>query len=229
MNRHDGPRPRGDGRRDRLRVDGVVVRADVDEHRPGPGALDGAHGGHGRMGNRDYLVARPDAGRPEAQLDRIGPVGHSDSVPAAQVLGAFRFKRLDLGPKNVPAAGENPLSSRPIARRIGREAIPQVVEWDGERGHRSSLTPAQIRAQGVPRHSRRGQGDLGKGHRWARFVSSHGRWLPLAETSSPARLVFWPNYLSIQELRRLTAATLVRTFVTGGCVGVNVMNPPNRT
>src|SRR5262249_35853957 len=57
-------------------------------------------------------------------------------VPAAEVIGELGLKRFHFRAEDVPAAREDPFDGGPVSVRVGRETRAQVVEWDGERGHR---------------------------------------------------------------------------------------------
>ena len=126
-----------------FRVDGVVGRADVHEHRPGPGPLDPAGGRHGGVGDRDDLVPAADPRGPQAQFDGVRPVRHADRVPAAEVVGELGLERLDLRAEDEPAAGEYPLDGGPVAGRVGGEARRKSLNGTASEAIGSSLTPAQ--------------------------------------------------------------------------------------
>src|SRR5687768_6436285 len=64
------------------------------------------------VGRHDHLVARADAEREQAQVQRIEPVRGADRVSRLARLCELAFERLDLGPEDVPAAAHDARGGR---------------------------------------------------------------------------------------------------------------------
>ena len=96
MDRDDRPRSRRDRRFDQCGVDVVGIGLDVDEHRLGAGAPDGAGGGEEGVRRRDHFVAGADAAGQQRQEERVGPQRAADTASHAAVLGQLGFERFDL-------------------------------------------------------------------------------------------------------------------------------------
>jgi hypothetical protein len=90
------PCPRGNRIRGRLRIEVVVVLADVDQHRLPAGLNDGFE--RGREGERrdDHLVSGLDSGGEQGKPQSVQPAGHSDALSGAAVLGECPLELLDL-------------------------------------------------------------------------------------------------------------------------------------
>ena len=65
----------------------VGAGLDVREDRHRPGADDGGHGRHRRVGDGDHLVARADVQGLQRQEEGVGTVGHPDPVCALDAGG----------------------------------------------------------------------------------------------------------------------------------------------
>ena len=83
---------------DPVDVDRVGLRIDVDEHDLRPGHLDRLGRGDEAVGDRDDLVAGPDAERLQRDEERVGAVRHADAVLDAAVAGERLLELLDERP-----------------------------------------------------------------------------------------------------------------------------------
>jgi hypothetical protein len=84
------------------RGDGIERRRggiDVGVHRDRPDRADRGGGRHGRERRHDHLVAGPDAGGGQGQLDRSGAGGDRDRVAGARPRGELGLERLGLRPE----------------------------------------------------------------------------------------------------------------------------------
>jgi hypothetical protein len=104
VHRHDRPGTVADDRRQRVRVHGIAVRLDVDEHRL-------AARQHHRRGRREegvdghrHLVARLDAAGAQGEDQPVGAVVDGDRMPGAGVGGDRALELGHLAPMGVLAA-----------------------------------------------------------------------------------------------------------------------------
>ena len=96
---------RGRDRRAReIDVDERVVLAHVHENRLRPRHDDGLDRRDEGIGNRDNLVARPDAVGSEREMERGGAGMHADAMRGLAVSREIRFERLELRPENERGA-----------------------------------------------------------------------------------------------------------------------------
>ena len=103
MDGDDRPRALGDGRLDGRRVDVERGGIDVGEHRPGACAGDRLGGGVERVGGADHLVAGPNHQALERQDQRVGAVGHSDSLGRAEGDRDLLLERAHVRAEDEPA------------------------------------------------------------------------------------------------------------------------------
>src|SRR5207244_1205552 len=80
MNGNQDTSARRDGCPGCVWIHGVSDRVDVDQYGTASGSFDGADRGHGRMGNRDDLVAGADTRSPQSQLDGVSSSGDAHGV-----------------------------------------------------------------------------------------------------------------------------------------------------
>lgn len=112
-----GPEPRFE----RVGVDVVRSRVDVDETHFSAREGDGVGRGDEREGRRQDAVAGADAERVERGVERRRPVGGGDAVVGFAVVGELPFEAPDLGAVGYHAAFEDGRDSVPFRRaELGR-------------------------------------------------------------------------------------------------------------
>jgi hypothetical protein len=108
VHRHDRGSPRRDRRLDRTRVEQARLRIDVDENRTGSGEQDRLDSGDEGERRRDHLVARPDPGCAEDELDRRRAVRGADAVADVAVRRERLLELGDLRALDEPSVREHP-------------------------------------------------------------------------------------------------------------------------
>ncbi len=131
VHRDDGRGPRADGSGDGVGIEQQVVLLAVGKHDGRAGAHDGLGGGHERVGREDDLVAWPDAGGPEGQLDGVGAVADADGVVGAAEGGQVALEALDLCTKHEVAPVDDPADHGKDLRPQRFMLATEVDERDG--------------------------------------------------------------------------------------------------
>ena len=107
MDRDDGLRARGDRVRRLVDVDRAGQRVDVNEHRCGAGVPDGRHRGDKGEGHSDHLVARPDTGGQQSQVEGTRARVDRDTMVGTAIGRELLFEGGHVRPESEPAAGED--------------------------------------------------------------------------------------------------------------------------
>ena len=109
VDRDDGARPWRDRAFQPGRVHQQGLPVHVDEARDGATANDGLRRGRKRVRDRDHLIARAHADRPERQLQGIGPIRTGDGLGGATVGGVLFLELPHLFSQDEVGGGENPI------------------------------------------------------------------------------------------------------------------------
>ena len=97
VNHQDGLGLFGDRRFDQRRVNVVGVRIDIDEHRRRAAVEHDVGRGDVRMADRDYFIARADAGGDQGEVQAGGAIGDGDRVLGADKSRELLFEGRDFG------------------------------------------------------------------------------------------------------------------------------------
>ena len=116
VHRDDRRRPGGHRSGGRGRIEAVRRRVDVREHRAGAGMHHGVGRGGERERRHDDLVARADARRHQAEVQRRGPRGQRDALAAGHGLGELGLEGGHLRALGQHAAGQDPLHGLALGR-----------------------------------------------------------------------------------------------------------------